>query len=154
MADFPPPSDFGVPASGGPVYTLSSWGKRVLGGLVDASPFLIAYVIGLIFDSALGTAGLFTGLGWLGALAFTIWNLVRQGNTGQTVGKKVVGIKLVRESDAQLAGVGPSLGRYGIHFVLSLFCGIPALISYLWPLWDPKRQTLADKALKTVVIDA
>ena len=25
-------------------------------------------------------------------------------------------------------------------------------IGYLWPLWDPMRQTFADKLMKTVVI--
>ncbi|MGH3873571.1 MAG: hypothetical protein ACRDSR_19030 [Pseudonocardiaceae bacterium] len=25
-------------------------------------------------------------------------------------------------------------------------------IGYLWPLWDPNRQTLADKDVKAVVI--
>ncbi len=28
-----------------------------------------------------------------------------------------------------------------------------AYIGYLWPLWDEKRQTFADKLMKTVVID-
>lgn len=27
-------------------------------------------------------------------------------------------------------------------------------IGYLFPLWDPKRQTIADKIMKTVVINA
>ncbi|MDQ1539752.1 MAG: hypothetical protein QOH29_478, partial [Actinomycetota bacterium] len=26
-------------------------------------------------------------------------------------------------------------------------------LGYLWPLWDSKRQTFADKILKTVVVN-
>ena len=29
-----------------------------------------------------------------------------------------------------------------------------AYVGYLWPLWDAKRQTFADKIMKTVVVDA
>ena len=31
--------------------------------------------------------------------------------------------------------------------------GIPCYIGYLWPLWDAKRQTFADKVIGTYVID-
>jgi uncharacterized RDD family membrane protein YckC len=35
----------------------------------------------------------------------------------------------------------------------SFTCGIGLLIDLLFPLWDPKRQTLHDKAANSVVID-
>ena len=28
-----------------------------------------------------------------------------------------------------------------------------AYVGYLWPLWDDKRQTFADKIMRTIVID-
>jgi uncharacterized RDD family membrane protein YckC len=34
------------------------------------------------------------------------------------------------------------------HIVDSIIC----YIGWLFPLWDPKRQTLADKIVKTVVV--
>ena len=30
---------------------------------------------------------------------------------------------------------------------------IPCDIGYLWPLWDGKRQTFADKLLKPIVVN-
>ena len=36
---------------------------------------------------------------------------------------------------------------------MSAFLIFPALVDYLWPLWDKKNQTLHDKLAKTVVID-
>jgi uncharacterized RDD family membrane protein YckC len=32
------------------------------------------------------------------------------------------------------------------------FLGILALVDYLWPLWDAKRQTVHDKIVRTVVL--
>jgi hypothetical protein len=40
--------------------------------------------------------------------------------------------------------------RHVCHFVDGLFCGL----GYLWPLWDDRRQTFADKIMSTVVINA
>ena len=36
------------------------------------------------------------------------------------------------------------------HILDSIICGLP--IGWLWPLWDAKRQTWADKVMKTVVV--
>ena len=86
--------------------------------------------------------------GYLGAFAFFFWQLVVQGQTGQTIGKKQMGIKLLREQDGQVVGGGLSIGRYFVHIVDSL----PLYLGYLWPLWDAKKQTFADKILQTVVV--
>ena len=40
-----------------------------------------------------------------------------------------------------------SFVRQLLHIVDSI-----CYIGYLWPLWDRKRQTFADKILKTVVL--
>jgi len=32
--------------------------------------------------------------------------------------------------------------------------GLSLFIGYLWPLWDKKRQTFADKIMSTVVVSA
>ena len=30
---------------------------------------------------------------------------------------------------------------------------LPCYLGYLWPLWDAKRQTFADKIMSTVVVE-
>lgn len=147
MADFPPPSEpVDAPGSGGPQFTLSPWSKRALAYLIDMGIIFGIYIVGLIFDAAInGLILLFA----LGAIGFGFWQLAQQGQTGQTIGKRVIGIKLVREVDAQVVGVGLSIGRSFVHIIDA----IPCYIGFLFPLWDPKRQTLADKVLQTVVID-
>ena len=82
------------------------------------------------------------------ALGFGIWNILRQGKTGQTLGKKQVGIYVVREADGQFTGGGMAIVRSIAHIV----DGIPCYIGWLWPLWDSKKQTFADKIMGTVVV--
>jgi uncharacterized RDD family membrane protein YckC len=162
---------------------IASWGARVgatiIDGLVGGLPAIICYVIGIAMvatqvakatncpvdpdtglmnctntsssSSGISTGGLvIMGIGFLLSLIIGIWQLVREGSTGQTLGKKAVGIKLVRESNGQPIGFGMAFVRRIAHVLDSLFCSI----GYLWPLWDDKGQTFADKVCSTLVIRA
>ncbi|MGH3487006.1 MAG: RDD family protein, partial [Actinopolymorphaceae bacterium] len=83
------------------------------------------------------------------SLGLGIWNIcIRQGSTGQSVGKQVLGLKLVRESDGQPIGAGMAFVRAICHVLDALAC----YVGFLWPLWDQKRQTFADKIMSTLVI--
>ena len=64
------------------------------------------------------------------------------------VPKGIIGIKLIGESTGQPIGALMAFVRQLAHFLDSLLC----YIGYLWPLWDDKRQTFADKILSTVVV--
>jgi uncharacterized RDD family membrane protein YckC len=72
-----------------------------------------------------------------------------QGKTGQSWGKRVVHLRLVRMADGQPIGGGMAFVRDLAHTVDGLIC----YIGYLMPLWDDRRQTVADKLLNTVVLD-
>ena len=79
-----------------------------------------------------------------------MWNYcLKQGRTGYTVGKGVLGIKLIKQDTGQPMGAGLSFVRQLAHIVDA----IPCYLGYLWPLWDAKRQTFADKIMGTVVIE-
>ncbi len=85
----------------------------------------------------------------LAALAFAIWNYgYRQGTTGSSIGKSVLKFKVVSEKTGQPIGFGLSIVRQLAHFVDAIIC----YIGYLFPLWDAKRQTLADKIMTTVCL--
>ena len=78
-----------------------------------------------------------------------MWNIcLKQGRTGYSIGKGVVGIKLIKLDSGQPMGAGLSFVRQIAHVV----DGLPCYIGYLWPLWDAKRQTFADKIMGSVVI--
>jgi uncharacterized RDD family membrane protein YckC len=135
-AGYPPPPD-DLP--------YATWGKRVVGALIDYFvPGLVAWLLFL----AVRPLGVIL---YLAALAWVAYNLVIQGQTGQSTGKRIAGTKLVLAATGQPVGVGLSIGRYFVHVVDSIPC-VP--VGLLWPLWDAKRQTFADKILNTYVLDA
>ena len=83
------------------------------------------------------------------ALAYLVWNYgYRQGTTGSSIGKSVMKFKVVSEVTGQPIGFGMSVVRQIAHFVDPIIC----YIGYLLPLWDSKRQTLADKIMTTVCL--
>jgi uncharacterized RDD family membrane protein YckC len=87
------------------------------------------------------------------ALAYLVWNLgYKQGTTGSSLGKGMQKFKIVSEATGQPVGFGMSLVRALIYWVAYGVCGILWLVAVLFPLWDPKRQTLVDKLLKTVAV--
>ncbi|WP_327281836.1 MULTISPECIES: RDD family protein [unclassified Streptomyces] len=149
---YPPPAMPGMPGSGMP--PLAHWGQRVGAYLLDA--LIIAgpmYALGFIDlansdDPANAGPGIFFTIGILYALGMGLFQLYKEGTTGQTTGKKVLGISLRREADGAFLGFGMAFVRKLAHIV----DGIPCYLGWLWPLWDEKKQTFADKMCNTVVI--
>jgi uncharacterized RDD family membrane protein YckC len=100
--------------------------------------------------SAGGGALVLILIGLVTSAAFWIWNVcIKQGRTGATIGKGVLGIRLVNYS-GQPIGAGLSFVRQLVHFLDSLAC----YVGWLWPLWDARKQTFADKIMSTVVVNA
>jgi uncharacterized RDD family membrane protein YckC len=94
------------------------------------------------------TGVVLVGIGVLLMIGIQLWNRTfRMGRTGQSVGKKVMGIKLVEERTGRPMGAGMCFVRELAHFLDGI-----AYIGYLWPLWDTKRQTFADMVMSTVVV--
>ncbi|MCW2753815.1 MAG: hypothetical protein JWQ32_1226 [Marmoricola sp.] len=134
------------PAGAVPAVPYAAWPQRFLAWLIDYAALI---VIVLILQVALGTAGRL--LGDLLALGWFIYNYgIQQGTTGYTLGKGIIGIKTISESTGQPVGTGMAIVRGITHILDSLAC----FIGWLWPLWDDKRQTFADKILTQVVIVA
>lgn len=82
------------------------------------------------------------------ALAFGLWNLYRQGKTGSTIGKSVLKFKVASEKTGQPIGFPRSIARQLAHIVDAAIC----YIGYLLPLWNQKRQTVADMIMSTVCL--
>ncbi|MER6123978.1 RDD family protein [Streptomyces sp. NPDC001795] len=138
-------SGYGYPQQGyGAQPSYANWGQRFLGTLVDGLVFLVPYVL-VILGRKVPALMLVGGLAIIG---IAIWQLIMEGRTGQTIGKKALGIRLVRESDGQPLGVGMAFVRRIAHFLDSLAC----YLGWLWPAWDAKRQTFADKVCSSIVI--
>jgi len=143
-----PASAYGYPQQPGygmqPPY--ANWGQRFLGTLVDVLVFAVPYI--LVGVGAANKMPALAIIGYLAVIGIAIWQLIKEGRTGQTLGKQALGIRLVREIDGQPIGVGMAFVRRLAHFLDSIAC----YLGWLWPAWDAKRQTFADKVCSTIVI--
>jgi uncharacterized RDD family membrane protein YckC len=157
----------GGPVPGMPPF--ASWGARLGALLVDMlilSPALILYGIGYsgfvgaatdcstssVYSSCTpdypGYAFPLIAIGGLLLFAGGLFFAYQEGTKGQTPGKKALGIAVLREADGQVLGFGMAFVRRLAHALDSFCCAI----GYLWPLWDSKKQTFADKIIKSVVV--
>jgi len=73
--------------------------------------------------------------------------LISQWN-GQTIGKKVVGIRVVREAGEQV-----DILHAFIRSISKVLSFAVLLLGYLWMLWDGKSQTWHDKLAETYVVE-
>lgn len=153
---YPPqqPGGYGYPQGapyqyGGP-YQYASWGQRFVGGLIDYG--ITAAIMGAVIGAAAASgAYALIGLASLVNLFNVFYNICYLGGVkGQTFGKKVAGIKLIREDSGQPVGYGLAFGRAILHIVDAL----PIYIGFFAPLWDAKRQTFSDKIVNTLVVVA
>jgi uncharacterized RDD family membrane protein YckC len=164
-----PPPDGGF-APAGQQGALASWPQRVGGYIIDQLILLPGYIIYFIgapktFSASSNVNGdvsstngassgnlaiMFVGI--IIILAIAVWNRWIKGGQGQSIGKKVVGLKLVGAESGQPIGTGMAFARDLAHILDSIVCGLP--IGWLWPLWDSKKQTWGDKVVKTLVVTA
>jgi hypothetical protein len=98
---------------------------------------IIKWVKALIEDLGLG-------FGWA-TFYFTVSTALGQG---QTLGKKLLGIKVLQLDGTPLS-LWDSFGRYG-GYGAGLATG---LLGFMQVYWDPNRQAIHDKISATVVID-
>ena len=147
----------------------ASWGRRVAATLLDVLLLVPGYVVVIIGSTvangaivqhpdntvtvtdganlALGLA--LSGAAGLALFIFSIWNQIfRQGRRGASLGKQMMGILVISEETARPIGAALTFVRQIVHVLDSLSC----YVGYLWPLWDPKKQTFADKIMKTAVL--
>jgi uncharacterized RDD family membrane protein YckC len=130
----------------GHLNNLASWRRRAAAGLIDLLTVLPGYILILSSDS------LPVWLVWIGVLQsagvkiYSRWYL--QGVTGQSWGKRACRLVLVSMHDGQPIGFAAAERRGLAHLIDMITLGV----GYLYPIWDPRKQTLADKMNKTIVI--
>ena len=121
------------------------FGRRFVAFLIDA---VILGIVNNVILSVTGGepttgTGLSTLVGVLYVVGFwTVWN-------GQTPGKQVMGIRIVK-ADGSTFGVVPGIIRYVGYFV----SGIVLLVGFIWVLFDKDKQGWHDKIAGTYVVKA
>ncbi|MFJ8074683.1 RDD family protein [Streptomyces sp. NPDC096176] len=175
----PPPYDGG--AFGGPyggadplagMPPLADFGKRVLARLIDMIiVFVPLFLISLIFGGlGVATGGddwdeitdrVNTGEQWLWSLISLVvyvgYDTIMTKMGGQTVGKKIMKLRVAMLNDGRAPDTGSSLLRAVVLWVPALVCcfcvwWLVILITVFTN--KPYRQGLHDKAAKTVVVSA
>jgi uncharacterized RDD family membrane protein YckC len=135
------------PASGA---ALAGWGSRVGASIIDALPTIVVFIVLVLAFGDNDTSGSSVSFQlngipalvyFLFAVAWFVYNTVhRQGSTGQSVGKKALGIAIYQAGTSQPLGGGLTFARSLVHVVDA----IPCFIGFLWPLWDKENRTFAD----------
>ena len=142
-AQAPPPAY----AGGGQVAQQAAVGpragfwQRFGAALLDA--ILTGVVIGILTGILKGAG---YAIGFLLVIAYYAY--FEGGPSGQTVGKRVLGIRVI---DFDTGGpIG--FGRGVIRYLSRILSSIPLYLGYFWMLWDGQKQTWHDKLANTVVV--
>ena len=86
------------------------------------------------------------GLGIIIGAAYFVY--FEGGPTGQTFGKKAMGIRVI---DFKTGGpIG--YGRAFIRYIGRIVSEIPIFLGYFWMLWDKEKQCWHDKFASDVVV--
>lgn len=134
-------------------------GPRAAAIIVDAIIFIVLYYIMLAvfggtstIDTGYGTVEYNTGLHGFPALLYMIiglaYYIVLEGMMGATVGKMIVGLKVVSENGGKI-GYKEATIRTLLRIIDGLFCYLVGAI-VVWT--SPSKQRLGDKVAHTLVI--
>ena len=139
MADFNPGvSDYGSTQSS----PRASFWLRLAAALIDG---VLLGVIGGLIRAILGNA-LGSAVNILLGLAYYVY--LEGSLSGQTVGKRVMSIRVIDINGGGPIGPTRALIRYIGRFVSFIVC----LLGYFWMLWDSEKQTWHDKFASSVVV--
>ena len=130
-------------------------GRRVLATIVVGVVLaIIIWVMFALFGTTSAEAGQvsasLSGVAALGAfvLAFGYY-IVLEGQLGQTLGKMLLGIKVVREDTGEVPGIKAAAIRTVLRIVDGLFS---YLVAFVAVLASHKNQRLGDLAAHTLVV--
>jgi uncharacterized RDD family membrane protein YckC len=104
---------------------------------------ILLSIVSVPLEAGLKGAGY--GLAVLAGIAYYTYF---EGESGQTLGKRALSIRVV-----DINGGGPiGYSRAFIRYIGRIVSAIPLLLGYFWMLWDPQKQTWHDKFANSVVI--
>ncbi|MEW6638775.1 MAG: RDD family protein [Actinomycetota bacterium] len=130
-------------------------GRRILATIVDGIVFGVLFgVVSLLFGTTtVEGSSASASLGTFGTLLYLVlilaYYIVLEGYLGQTLGKMLFGIKVVREADGQVPGIKAAAIRTVLRVIDGLFS---YLVAFIAVLASSKNQRLGDMAAKTLVV--
>ena len=174
----PPPGPEAPPGSAGPVppggwqqpvaaqsqawvgRELSGWWSRVGAYLLDAIfTSIVSWVgVGLIYGGSEVLGVILVLAGIVVAFLYFPLTMMREGeNNGQSFGKQILGIRVIRDSGESISFGWALLRQFVVIYLLfsvvgGFLFGIPWLIDVLWPLWDSQNRALHDMIVSSHVV--
>jgi uncharacterized RDD family membrane protein YckC len=131
-------------------------GRRILATVVDGLIFGGLYAVMVILFGSISSVGSANWNGSMPALPTLLYGVIvvlyyilLEGYLGQTVGKMLLGIKVVREDDGEV----PGLAGATIRTLLRIVDGISSyLVAFITVLISGKNQRFGDMAAHTLVV--
>ncbi|WP_037498653.1 RDD family protein [Solirubrobacter soli] len=137
-----PPGSYSSGPSGPRAGFWQRFGAAFLDGLILLVPTVILRVI---FKDSVGLYYLFQTIISLGYYTY-----FEGGPTGQTIGKRALGIRVYDFREGGAIGYG----RGFLRQIGKYIAAIPLFLGYFWMLWDKEKQCWQDKIAGTVVVPA
>jgi uncharacterized RDD family membrane protein YckC len=162
-------SPYGVPPPGWapPAPPLADAGPRILAFLIDRGIVGAILALAYVMLWVLSVGGAATGSdegaqagGLIGVLLFLMLLAVAFGflffneiyicgkNNGQTIGKKTMKIRIIKERGGDFGYMDAFLRNVIGYWISGLVCSL----GFFWGLFDAKRQTWHDKIFNTLVV--
>jgi uncharacterized RDD family membrane protein YckC len=126
-------------------------GLRAVAAIVDAVIlFVVMYVVALASGNTNSDGFQMEGPPvFIGFLLWFIYYVGMEATSGATLGKMLVGIKVVRVDGSSPIGWGPSVVRNVLRIVDGLFV---YLVGVIFMMTSASKQRLGDRAAGTVVV--
>ena len=131
-------------------------GRRILATIVDGLIFGGLYTVMVILFGSISSVGSASWNGSMPALPTLLYGVIvvlyyilLEGYLGLTVGKMLLGIKVVREDDGEVPGLGGATIRTLLRIVDGIFSYSVAFITVLI---SGKNQRFGDMAAHTLVV--
>ena len=146
----------------GATLQLASYFSRFLARCIDLTIMLLFSVTFLLLtflltvvvvdrylDDVIGTSGIaiiLAAFAFVGLCSVIYYENSMVALRGQTIGKMIMNIKIVKSTDSSLPGWDQSAAR------MIIFCSLGGLFSCVPVLWDKERQAAHDMGASTVVV--
>ena len=130
----------------------ANWFQRAGAIIIDMLCYMALPFLGLLISSLFSDDSAFVYIyapllvAGIVLNGYNRWFLA--GKTGQSWGRRALGIRLVSQRTGQPIGAGMAFVRELAHFLDS----VVLYIGWLWPAFDSERQTFADKVTGTIVV--
>jgi len=122
----------------------SGFWRRLGAVLIDSVILFVPYAVLLVLVDYTVAQLISVVIDW------TYYTMLEGGRTGQTLGKRALGIRVIDFRAGGPIGYGRGLLRQ----IGKLLSGVVIALGYLWMLWDKENQTWHDKIATTVVVPA